>query len=219
MNRPINVFSEIGKLKTVLVHRPGKELENLMPDYLERLLFDDIPYLEQAQKEHDQFAELLKSKDIEVLYLEDLAAEALINEEVKNQFIDQYLEEANIKSKSAKAKAKEVLLSLPTNRELIDKTMAGMQKVELPKYKLTSLTDMVESNYPFIIDPMPNLYFTRDPFATIGHGVSINHMYAETRNRETIYAQYIFEYHPRFAGKDIPKVYNRDESTDRKSVV
>lgn len=213
MNRPINVFSEIGKLKTVLVHRPGKELENLMPDYLERLLFDDIPYLEQAQKEHDQFAELLKSKDIEVLYLEDLAAEALINEEVKNQFIDQYLEEANIKSKSAKAKAKEVLLSLPTNRELIDKTMAGMQKVELPKYKLISLTDMVESNYPFIIDPMPNLYFTRDPFATIGHGVSINHMYAETRNRETIYAQYIFEYHPRFAGKDIPKVYNRDEST------
>lgn len=213
MNRPINVFSEIGKLKTVLVHRPGKELENLMPDYLERLLFDDIPYLEQAQKEHDQFAELLKSKDIEVLYLEDLAAEALINEEVKNQFIDQYLAEANIKSKSAKAKAKEVLLALPTNKELIDKTMAGMQKVELPKYKLTSLTDMVESNYPFIIDPMPNLYFTRDPFATIGHGISINHMYAETRNRETIYAQYIFDYHPRFAGKDIPKVYNRDEST------
>lgn len=213
MSRPINVFSEIGKLKTVLVHRPGKELENLMPDYLERLLFDDIPYLEQAQKEHDQFVELLKSKDVEVLYLEDLAAEALINEEVKNQFIDQYLEEANIKSKSAKDKAKEVLLALPTNRELIDKTMAGMQKVELPKYELTSLTDMVESDYPFVIDPMPNLYFTRDPFATIGYGISINRMYAETRNRETIYAQYIFDYHPRFAGKDIPRVYNRDEST------
>ena len=213
MSRPINVFSEIGKLKTVLVHRPGKELENLMPDYLERLLFDDIPYLEQAQKEHDQFAELLVSKGVEVLYLEDLAAESLINEEIKNKFIDQYLEESNIKSKSAKAKAKEVLLALPTNRELIDKTMAGMQKVELPKYELTSLTDMVESSYPFVIDPMPNLYFTRDPFATIGHGVSINHMYAETRNRETIYGQYIFDYHPRFAGKDIPKVYNRDEST------
>lgn len=128
MSRPINVFSEIGKLKTVLVHRPGKELENLMPDYLERLLFDDIPYLEQAQKEHDQFAELLVSKGVEVLYLEDLAAESLINEEIKNKFIDQYLEESNIKSKSAKAKAKEVLLALPTNRELIDKTMAGMQK-------------------------------------------------------------------------------------------
>lgn len=213
MSRPINVFSEIGKLKTVLVHRPGKELENLMPDYLERLLFDDIPYLEQAQKEHDQFAELLVSKGVEVLYLEDLAAESLINEEIKNKFIDQYLEESNIKSKSAKAKAKEVLLALPTNRELIDKTMAGMQKVELPKYELTSLTDMVESSYPFVIDPMPNLYFTRDPFATIGHGVSINHMYAETRNRETIYAQYIFDFHPRFAGKDIPRVYNRDEST------
>lgn len=213
MSYPINVFSEIGKLKTVLLHRPGKELENLMPDYLERLLFDDIPYLEQAQKEHDQFAELLKSKGVEVLYLEELAAESLINDKIKFQFIDQYLEESNIKSKSAKEKAKEVLLALPTNRELIDKTMAGMQKVELPKYELTSLTDMVESSYPFVIDPMPNLYFTRDPFATIGHGVSINHMYAETRNRETIYAQYIFNYHPRFAEKDIPKVYNRDETT------
>lgn len=129
MSHPINVFSEIGKLKTVLLHRPGKELENLMPDYLERLLFDDIPYLEQAQKEHDQFAELLVSKGIEVLYLEDLAAEALLNDEIKEKFVDQYLDEANIKSKTAKTKTKELLLALPTNRELIDKTMAGMQKL------------------------------------------------------------------------------------------
>ncbi|MGO3732390.1 MAG: arginine deiminase [Vagococcus sp.] len=213
MSKAINVFSEIGKLKTVLVHRPGKELENLMPDYLERLLFDDIPYLEQAQKEHDAFTDLLRSKDVEVLYLEDLAAEALINEDVKLQFVDQYLEEANIKSKSAKAKAKEVLLALPTNRELIDKAMAGMQKVELPEFDASSLTDMVESSYPFVIDPMPNLYFTRDPFATIGHGVSINRMYAETRNRETIFAQFIFDFHPRFAGKDIPRVYERTAPT------
>ncbi len=213
MSHPINVFSEIGKLKTVLLHRPGKELENLMPDYLERLLFDDIPYLEQAQKEHDQFAELLVSKGIEVLYLEDLAAEALLNDEIKEKFVDQYLDEANIKSKTAKTKTKELLLALPTNRELIDKTMAGMQKVELPKFELSSLTDMVESDYPFVIDPMPNLYFTRDPFATIGHAVSLNHMYAETRNRETIYGQYIFDFHPRFAGKDLPRVYDRDDST------
>ncbi|MBO0475579.1 arginine deiminase [Vagococcus sp. DIV0080] len=213
MSRPINVYSEIGKLKSVLVHRPGGELENLMPDYLERLLFDDIPYLEKAQEEHDQFVEILESKGIEVLYLENLAAESLLNDKIKMDFIDQYLDEANIKSKTAKVKAKELLLSLPTNKELIDKTMAGMQKVELPQFEKSSLTDMVESEYPFVIDPMPNLYFTRDPFATIGHGISLNRMFAETRNRETIYAQYIFEFHPRFAGKDVPKVYNRDEST------
>lgn len=213
MESPIKVFSEIGKLKTVLVHRPGRELENLMPDYLERLLFDDIPYLEQAQKEHDAFTDLLRSKDVEVVYLEDLAAEALINDEVKMKFVDQYLEEADIKSTTAKEKAKEILLSLPTNRDLIDKAMAGMQKVELPDFEMNNLTDMVESSYPFVIDPMPNLYFTRDPFATIGNGVSINHMYAETRNRETIFAQYIFDYHPRFAGKNVPRVYNRTETT------
>lgn len=213
MESPIKVFSEIGKLKTVLVHRPGGELENLMPDYLERLLFDDIPYLEQAQKEHDAFTDLLRSKGVEVVYLEDLAAEALINDEVKMKFVDQYLDEADIKSTTAKEKAKEILLSLPTNRDLIDKAMAGMQKVELPDFEMNNLTDMVESSYPFVIDPMPNLYFTRDPFATIGNGVSINHMFAETRNRETIFAQYIFDYHPRFAGKNVPRVYNRTETT------
>lgn len=213
MSHPINVYSEIGKLKTVLVHRPGSELENLMPDYLERLLFDDIPYLEQAQVEHDAFTDVLRNKDIEVLYLEDLAAEALINDDIKMQFVDQYLEEANIKSATAKEKAKEVLLSLPTNRELIDKTMAGMQKVELPEFEMNSLTDMVESSYPFVIDPMPNLYFTRDPFATIGTGVSLNKMFADTRNRETIYGQYIFDYHPRFAGKDVPRIYDREDTT------
>mgnify|MGYP000197546605 FL=1 len=132
MSHPINVFSEIGKLKTVMLHRPGKELENLMPDYLERLLFDDIPFLEKAQAEHDAFAELLRSKDIEVVYLEDLAAEALINEEVRRQFIDQFLEEANIRSESAKEKVRELMLEIDDNEELIQKAIAGIQKQELP---------------------------------------------------------------------------------------
>jgi len=213
MSHPINVFSEIGKLKTILLHRPGKELENLMPDYLERLLFDDIPFLEQARQEHDQFADLLRSKGVEVLYLEDLAAEALNNEEVRTQFVDQYLEEANMRSVSAKQKVRELLLSIDDNEELIQKAMAGIQKQELTDYPLESLTDMVESKYPFLIDPMPNLYFTRDNFATIGHSVSLNHMYSVTRQRETIFAQYIFDYHPRFAGKDVPRVYDRNEDT------
>ncbi len=71
---------------------------------------------------------------------------------------------------------------------------------------------MVESSYPFAIDPMPNLYFTRDPFATIGNAVSLNHMYSETRNRETLYGKYIFTHHPEYGGK-VPLVYNREETT------
>ena len=92
---PIHVFSEIGKLKKVMLHRPGKELENLMPDHLERLLFDDIPFLEDAQKEHDAFADALRKEGIEVLYLEKLAAESLTSPEIRNEFIEEYLDEAD----------------------------------------------------------------------------------------------------------------------------
>lgn len=212
--KPLHVFSEIGKLKKVMLHRPGVELDNLMPDYLERLLIDDIPYLEEAQKEHDAFADALRAEGVEVLYLEDLAAESLINQEVKEQFIDEYLDEANVRSRGDKKSIRQMLLNIEDNKELIQKTMAGVQKAELPVIpdEEKGLTDLVESDYPFAIDPMPNLYFTRDPFAVLGEAVSLNHMYADTRNRETIYGKYIFTYHPEYGGK-VDLVYERDETT------
>ena len=211
---PIHVFSEIGKLKKVCLHRPGKELENLMPDYLERLLFDDIPFLEDAQKEHDAFAQALRNEGIEVLYLEQLAAESLTSPEIRDQFIEEYLEEANIRGRQTKIAIRELLHSIEDNQELVEKTMAGVQKAELPEIPEADkgLTDLVESDYPFAIDPMPNLYFTRDPFATIGNAVSLNHMYADTRNRETLYGKYIFKYHPVYGG-NVDLVYNREEDT------
>lgn len=211
---PIYVFSEIGKLKKVMLHRPGKEIENLMPDYLERLLFDDIPFLEDAQKEHDAFAQALRNEGVEVLYLENLAAESLTNQEIREQFIDEYIGEANVRGRATKKAIRELLLNIKDNKELIEKTMAGIQKSELPEIPSSEkgLTDLVESNYPFAIDPMPNLYFTRDPFATIGNGVSLNHMFSETRNRETLYGKYIFTHHPEYGGK-VPMVYDREETT------
>ena len=75
--RNLQVYSEIGRLRTVLLHRPGREIENVTPDLLERLLFDDIPFLEIAQQEHDAFAQILRDNGVEVLYLEELAAESL----------------------------------------------------------------------------------------------------------------------------------------------
>lgn len=213
MSHPINVFSEIGPLKTVMLHRPGKELENLMPDYLETLLFDDIPFLPQAQKEHDYFAEALRSKGIEVVYLEGLAAESLLNDAIRDKFITEYLNEANIKEGETKKAIYKMLTSYENNLDLINKTMEGIQKVDMPKINQKSLTDMVDTDYPFVIDPMPNLYFTRDSFATIGNGVSLNHMYSVTRRRETLYGKYIFNYHPRFKNEDIPMLYDRDDTT------
>ena len=131
--KPIHVFSEIGKLKKVMLHRPGKELENLMPDYLERLLFDDIPFLEDAQKEHDNFAQALRNEGIEVLYLEKLAAESLTTPEIRDQFIEEYLEEANIRGRQTKNAIREILRGIEDNQELVEKTMAGFQKAELPE--------------------------------------------------------------------------------------
>ncbi len=213
--QPIKVFSEIGRLKKVMLHRPGKELENLMPDYLERMLFDDIPFLEEAQREHDEFAQKLRDEGVEVLYLEQLAAESLVDDDVRQAFIEEYLDEANIRGRATKKAVRDLLLAIEDPKELIDKTMAGVQKAELPDLTEAErgLTDLVESNYPFAVDPMPNLYFTRDPFATMGHGVSLNHMYAETRNRETLYGKYIFQHHPVYGGNKVPLVYSRDETT------
>ncbi len=124
------------------------------------MLFDDIPFLEQARQEHDQFADLLRSKGVEVLYLEDLAAEALNNEEVRTQFVDQYLEEANMRSVSAKQKVRGIVVSIDDNEELIQKAMAGIQKHRIDGLSIESLTDMVESKYPFLIDPMPIIFYT-----------------------------------------------------------
>lgn len=210
MSKPIHVFSEIGPLKQILLHRPGRELENLMPDYLERLLFDDIPFLEQARREHDIFAETLRSKGVDVLYLEYLAAESFTNEALKQAFLEEYLAEVNIKSPNIRKEIAAYFSAIKDNRAFIDHTMAGLKKNQLSIGLKNHLSD---NDYPFYIDPMPNLYFTRDPFATIGYSVSLNKMYAETRRRETLYGKYIFNYHPMFADNPVNLLYNREDST------
>ena len=94
MTSPIHVTSEIGKLKTVMLHRPGREIENITPDYMERLLFDDIPYLPIAQEEHNFFAQTLRDQGIEVLYFEKLAAEALASDDVRKEFLNRMIAES-----------------------------------------------------------------------------------------------------------------------------
>lgn len=208
----LNVTSEIGRLKTVLLHRPGYEVENLTPELLGRLLFDDIPYLKIAREEHDFFANTLRESGVEVLYLENLAAEAIEKKEVKDKFISQFIDEASVESEGLKQALTEYFNGF-SNKDMVDKMMAGVRKEELSHYVRNSLYDQVNDTYPFICDPMPNLYFTRDPFATIGNGITLNHMRTETRNRETIFAKYIFENHPRFKDAEIPLWFDRNGTT------
>lgn len=203
----ISVTSEIKPLKKVLLHRPGREIENLTPEYLERLLFDDIPYLKVAQEEHDAFADVLRKNDVEVVYLHELMAEAIKDNEVKDEFIKQFIKESKVKSVQARENIYDYLKSFTCNEELVRKTMEGINKSELPKVQNRTLTDYIDDSYPFITDPMPNLYFTRDPFASIGSSISLNRMYSITRNRETIYADYIFRHHRDY--KDTSRIYDR----------
>ena len=207
----INVKSEIMPLKKVLLHRPGNELLNLTPDSLGRLLFDDIPYLKIAKEEHDEFARILRENGVEVVYLEDLMTEVLDqNPDLREKFIRQFVYEAGIKTPKYKDAVITFLMEFHDNKELVLKTMEGINVNELAAMERDtehSLVDKVTEDSKFLADPMPNLVFTRDPFASIENGISLNKMYSVTRNRETIYAEYIFNYHPDY--KDTIKYYDR----------
>ena len=205
----VNVKSEIAPLKKVLLHRPGNELLNLTPNTLGELLFDDIPFLPVAQEEHDAFAAALRDHGVEVVYLEDLMTEVLDdNPDVREQFLKQFIEEAGIRTDRYQKIIFDYLNdNYPNNRDLVLKTMEGVNLTELHTDKQNSLVDLVSEASKMVVAPMPNLYFTRDNFAMIGNGVSINRMYSVTRNRETIYAEYIFGNHPDFA--DVPEYYSR----------
>ena len=151
--------SEIGRLRKVMLHRPGRELENLMPEYLERLLFDDIPYLKVAQAEHDAFAQCLRDSGAEVVYLHDLVEETIEEPEVRRELVEQFLDEAEI----GKHRVREILtdyFSGMDNSRLVDTMMAGVRKSEIRGFETGKLSDYLSfrsDDYPFLIDPMPNL--------------------------------------------------------------
>ena len=208
---PIQVRSEIGMLEQVLLHRPGAELEQLVPGELERLLFDDIPYLKAAQQEHDAFAALLRQNGTEVVYLEELMRQTLdCDPQVRRRFVRQFIDEGGPIARHYQPALYDYLTALD-DRELVRRTMTGVSVEEfLPPDRRGALVSLTRDSHRFVLDPIPNLYFTRDPFACIGSGVSLNAMYSPTRRRETIYGQYILKYHPDYAGQ-VPFYYRRED--------
>ena len=213
MNTGIHITSEIGPLRKVVLHRPGRELENLMPDYLERLLFDDIPYLQEAQREHDAFADCLRRCGAEVVYLTDLVVQSLADETVRRELLEQFLNEAGIQDPRTRGLLTDYFSAMP-DREMVAAMMAGVRKQQLQESDRARLGDFLSlgsGEYPFVVDPMPNLYFTRDPFAAIGTGVSIHKMHTKTRNRETLFGKFIFKYHPEY--KNAPRWYDRGQTS------
>ncbi|WNY64441.1 arginine deiminase [Borreliella americana] len=208
---PINIFSEIGRLKKVLLHRPGEELENLTPLIMKNFLFDDIPYLKVARQEHEVFVDILKDNSVEIEYVEDLVSEVLNSSvALKDKFISQFILEAEIKTDDTINILKDYFSNLTVDN-MVSKMISGVVREELKDFS-SSLDDLVNGSSLFIIDPMPNVLFTRDPFASIGNGITINKMYTKVRCRETIFAEYIFKYHSIYK-ENVPIWFNRWEET------
>ena len=207
----IHNFSEIGKLNKVLLHRPGEELEALTPGTLERLLFDDIPYLKVAQEEHDAFAKVLRDNGVEVIYYVDEVARAIADPALQIQLVNDFLNISKIHSKGLRAALTSYLLAMPP-KEMIAKLIAGIKRSEVATDRPSSLMDLVEDDYPFVSDPMPNLYFTRDPGACVGEGINIHRMHTPARKRESLLLKYMFLYNKSFAAPGNKMWYDLSDS-------
>ncbi|KRL36736.1 arginine deiminase [Liquorilactobacillus uvarum DSM 19971] len=206
------IKSEIGKLKVVLLKRPGKEIENITPATMHELLFDDIPYLSEAQREHDKFAEVLRQNKVKVLYLDDLLAETLKNKAIKNTFLKDLITCSGFTRGATYDALKDYLGNLET-QNMVSKIMEGVRKEVFGK-TLKNLRSFPEiDNTPFIMAPMPNLYFTRDLASIIGKGASISSMTFKARQRETLFIEYILKSHPLFSNQTIPYWHRRDDIT------
>ena len=198
----IHNFSEIGKLNKVLLHRPGLELEALTPNTMERLLFDDIPFLKVAQEEHDIFAKILEENGAEVVYYDKETGKALTDLKLREQFINEFLDLSDITAHGVKDAILELLMPMEPDA-MVRKLIEGIKRDELKQHnRVTSLFELVPSDYPFVSDPMPNLYFTRDPGACVGNGINLHHMHTPARRREALFLKYMFHHNRDFATED-----------------
>lgn len=210
MKPGIHNFSEIGRLNKVLIHRIDHEVEGLVPENFERLLFDDIPFLKVAQQEHDHFAEVLRNCGADVVYLVDEAAKALANKDVRARFIRELLDESGITSEGTLEALTEYLTAMDAET-LVKTAIDGIKKEDVVVNNAKSLSDFIMSAYPFYLDPMPNAYFTRDPIAAIGKGISIHHMSTATRRREALLMKYIYENDRDLIPEDTPLYYDYND--------
>lgn len=211
MSHIITNFSEIAPLKKVLVHRPGDEFLNLTPNTLERLLFDDIPYLKVAQMEHDAFTNALRNEGVEVVYLVDLVAEALENggRTVRKKFLEQFVAEAGVTSPKVAKHCISFLNGIRDTRDMVAKCIAGIDISELKALGKVSGFYATRDTGKMVIEPVPNIIYQRDPMATVGHGATLHKMWSVTRTRESIFMEYVYEYHPFY--KDVKLYYDRFE--------
>jgi arginine deiminase len=193
---PHGADSEVGTLRTVMLHRPGPELKRLTPRNNDQLLFDGIPWVSRAQEEHDAFAETLRDRGVEVLYLTDLLVETLQGEAARSHAVRNVTRSLHLGDTLA-AYLTDFLGSLAAE-ELAGVLTAGLRNDEV-RGGFGLVTSLLASD-DFLVDPLPNLLFTRDSSVWIRDRVAITSLAMPARHRETQLTELIYTEHPRFAG-------------------
>jgi arginine deiminase len=200
--KKFGVYSEVGKLRKVIVHRPELSLQRLTPSNHDELLFDDVLWVERAQWEHDQFTQVLRERGVEVLYVQNLLAETLkANDEARHLIIEQVATEYTV-GWALVDEVRRFLLDLEPaslSKHLIGGLTAGETNLDWRKFARISLhAAALEDLNIFLLPPLPNTLFTRDSSCWIFDGVSTNPMYWPARRRESLNMYVIYRYHPMF---------------------
>jgi arginine deiminase len=181
----LSVFSETARLKQVVVHNPGPEVDQMVPGMMEKLLFDDILYGDLARKEHAQFRQVLARVADEVLDIQDLFVEALQDEGVKLAFIEDLRRLVGLPDDTCN-----LLRDMPP-AQAAKSVIGGVPWEDMPGHTPW------EQEFDYRVRPIPNLLFMRDPASVIGDGYSVNSMATWAREREPLILSYVFRYHPR----------------------
>ena len=193
----VGANSEVGRLRTVMLHRPGPELARLTPRNNDSLLFDGIPWVGRAQDEHDAFAQALRDHDVEVLYLVDLLTETLENPEARAQIIDSTTATLHLGDGLRDYLSAAMSDLAPPDLALV--VTAGLRNDEVAHRSI--VTSLLRPD-DFLVDPLPNLLFTRDSSVWLPGRVAVTSLAMPARMRETQLTNLVYEHHPRFAGVD-----------------
>ncbi|WP_415648658.1 arginine deiminase [Stackebrandtia soli] len=199
---PHEVHSEVGRLRTVVLHRPGPELKRLTPRNNGSLLFDGIPWVDRAQEEHDAFAAALRSHGVEVLYIQQLLRDTLALPDAREAAVASALADKRL-GDTLRASVRSYLSDLDVDT-LASTLIAGLSHEEIRRG--SGLVYTMMDRHDFVIDPLPNLLFTRDSSVWIGRQVAVTSLAMPARQRETSLTDLIYTHHPRFAGS--PKLYD-----------
>mgnify|MGYP002721514616 CR=1 FL=1 len=212
-NTPIGAWSEVGKLRQVLVCSPGRAHERLTPRNAEELLFDDVLWVEEAQRHHADFVRKMEERGVEVFEMHKMLAETLDNDEARDWILKTKLAPKNVGSGASDELYS--WLKSEESGELAEKLIGGVAFSELPK-DLSIMNTLAEAHEgtQFVIPPLPNTQFTRDTTAWIFGGVTLNPMHWPTRRQETLLTSAIYKFHPKFTNEDF-HVWYGDPSKDQ----